>query len=79
MKIPFKVLTVAFNGESGGIVEITQQRHAEQEDNSDVESSSSVTLGVVFRKLSAKDGTPGEELDRFEASSENTVEWQERE
>lgn len=79
MTIPFKELTFTFDDESGGIVEITQRRHSEPEDDSDVERSSSVTLCVVFRKSSTDDQTTGEELDRFEASSNDVAKWQERE
>lgn len=77
--IPFKVLTFTFDGESGGIVEITQQRHVEQEDGSDMVPSSPIMLHIVFRKTSIKDTTLGEELDCFEVSSDDAIQWKGRE
>lgn len=79
MTIPFDALTFTFGGEDGGVVEITQQRHTEQEDGSDVMRSSSVMLQIVFRKPTQEDGTPGEELDRFEADSDDPMTWKMRE
>lgn len=78
MTIPFDVLTFAFDGESGMIVEIAQRRHTEQEDGSDVTRSSSVTLHIVFRKASANNIVQGGELDHFEVSN-NDTQWKERE
>ncbi|WP_333588370.1 AAA family ATPase [Alistipes finegoldii] len=79
MTIPFDTLTFTFGGEGGGVVEIIQRRHTEQEDGSDVARLSSVTLQVVFRKPTREDGMPGEELDRFEAGSDDPVTWKMRE